>query len=313
MNHGFSRLVGKSIFLSAALFALSACNSLSLMAPVNFVSEPLAQDALEPAELPTYRAGDKFYYSNGARDTVVSVNGDDVEMINKNKRKSIYSRNPFQPYKYFESSTKHTTKNTDAVLGNLWPLSIGKGDKYISNASYITIQTGQAKDFRQIWECEVEGSERVTILAGNFDTYRVTCERYSDAGKRYQTRTWFYAPEIQSYVLRRDFYFSSKKERFRELTAIRPSLTDLERKIRNSIVRSWQDALENSRSGEMVSWSNKAGTIKAEVVPLSTFKAENGQYCRTYRQYLTLDGATRTYGGVACRTEKLKWRTPKRG
>jgi len=112
-------------------------------------------------------------------------------------------------------------------------------------------------------------------------------------------------------VLRRDFH-KKRGERIRELTAVRPSLQNEPDKARQGIIHARQGALENKKRGEIQSWKDSASGTSGQVEPLATYRAQNGQFCRTYKQYLTRQGATRIYMGVACRNGKLKWRTPRR-
>ena len=155
-----------------------------------------------------------------------------------------------------------------------------------------------------------EISERTTL--GEFDTYRIECRRYSaTSGKWWETTTYYYAPDIGTYVMRRMFH-KKRGERVRQLTAVRPSLSDMPDDARRNVIRTWQMALEYKESGQISSWTDQKAGVSVQVEPLNTFKAENGLFCRTYKQYLTRQGDTRIYRGVACRTDKLMWRTPSR-
>ena len=184
--------------------------------------------------------------------------------------------------------------------------------RFSTQGSSITKETGYLSEYTQKWSCETTGTKHVRVLAGEFDTYQVDCKRYSTSGRWWQNRTWYYAPSIGTYVLRRDFYKKSG-ERFRELTALRPSLQDEPDNVRQGIIHAWQVALESKKRGEIQSWTDNESGTSVQVEPLNTYQAKNGQFCRTYKQYLTRKGATNIYMGVACRTGKLKWRTPARG
>lgn len=291
---------------------LSGCQTVQLPSLPNFRSAPGPGPVMEPAQLPTYHVGDKYYYSNGAREQVVSIDGEMVNMSSVSNRKLTNFRNFILPQPYSEGSTKEYFAATNKPTNLMWPLSVGKSERFTTEGRSVTKDTGAANEYTQKWQCEIAGTEHVRVLAGEFDTYRVECKRYSTGGKWWQNRTWYYAPALGTYVLRRDFYKTSG-ESVRELTAVRPSLDDLSDKVRQKVIHTWQDALENMQSGEINSWTDKKTKTSVQVEPLQTYRAQSGQFCRTYKQHLTRKEVTRIYMGVACRTGKLKWYTPTKG
>jgi len=308
-----TNLLTKYSFATTALLLVSGCQSVTLPSLPNFSSAPVPGPAMAPAPLPAFNAGDKFYYSNGARDQVVSVNGETVNMISRSKRKLSNFRNFILPPPYIEGSKGEYYKESNVPTNALWPLSIGKEMRFSTEGRSVSKESGRINKYTQRWSCAVEGTERVRVLAGEFDTYRVKCQRFSAKGKWWQNRTWNYAPALGTYVLRRDFYKTGAKVRTRELTAVRPSLQDEPSKVRKAIIHTWQTALESKQAGEIASWTDKKTGTSVQVEPIKTYRAENGLFCRTYKEYLTRKGVTRIYSGVACRVDKMKWRTPARG
>jgi len=267
---------------------------------------------LPPASLPTQHPGDKYYYANGWMEQVLSTNGETIDLINKSKRKVVNFRNFVIPAPYLEGSTAEYYKESRVPTNALWPLRVGNSASFSTEGRSVSKATQRVNQFSQKWSCAVEGVERVRVLAGEFDTFRLKCDRRSSTNKWWQSYTWYYAPLINSYVLRRSFH-KTRGESVRELTAVRPSLTDEPQKVRVGIIRTWQDALENAKRGEIRSWTDKKTGTSTQIEPLATYRAKNGLFCRTYKQYLTRQSVTRIYAGVACRTDKLKWRTPTRG
>ena len=268
---------------------------------------------MAPAPLPAFYEGDKYYYSNGSRDQVVSVNGETLNMISRSKRKLANFRNFILPPPYVEGTKGEYYKESDVPTNALWPLTIGAKTQFETKGRTVTKPSGNVSEYYQRWKCEVEGTERIRVLAGEFDTYRVKCQRFSTTGRWWQNRTWNYAPDLGAYVLRRDFYKSGAKSRIRELTAVRPSLQNEPRSVRKAIIHTWQTALESKQAGEISSWTDRATGTSVQVEPINTYRAENGLFCRTYKEYLTRKDTTRIYSGVACREGKMKWRTPTRG
>lgn len=299
----------KLVICATAAFVLAGCQTPNLP---NLRSAPGPGPEMAPAELPSFYAGDKYYYSNGSREQVVSVDGEMVNLISRSNRKLTNFRNFVLPQPYVEGSTKEYFKNTNAPTTVLWPLTAGTQTRFSTDGRTVTKDSGYTSEYKQKWTCENTGTEHIRVLAGEFDTYRVECKRYSTSGRWWQNRTWYYAPSIGTYVLRRDFY-KQGGERIRELTAVRPSLQGEPDKVRQGIIHAWQLALESKKSGDIQSWTDKKTGTSVQVEPLVTYRAQNGQFCRTYKQYLTRQGDTRIYMGVACRNGKLKWRTPARG
>jgi len=311
--HKITNTLTKCSAATAAILLVSGCQTVSLPSLPNFNSEPVPGPAMAPAPLLAFYAGDKYYYSNGARDQVVSVNGETLNMISRSKRKLANFRNFILPPPYIEGTKGEYYKESDVPTNALWPLTIGAKTQFTTKGRTVTKPSGNVSEYYQRWKCEVEGTERIRVLAGEFDTYRVKCQRFSTKGSWWQNRTWNYAPDLGTYVLRRDFYKSGAKSRIRELTAVRPSLQNEPSNVRKAIIHTWQTALESKQAGEISSWTDKATGTSVQVEPINTYRAENGLFCRTYKQYLTRKDITRIYSGVACREGKMKWRTPTRG
>ena len=305
--------IGRMGLMSLVGLSLSACIP-AIVAPQSsyFSSQPLSDTSLPPAPLPTHHAGDKFYYTNGWREQVVNTTGETVNLINKAQRKVVNFRNFVLPSPYVEGSTAEYFKESRVPTDALWPLAVGNQVRFSTEGRSQSKTTSNVSEFSQKWECAVEGQEHVRVLAGEFDTYRIKCSRRSSTNAWWQSYTWYYAPSIGTYVLRRSIH-KTRGERVRELTALRPSLAKEPKTVRTGIIRTWQDALENAKSGEIRSWTDPKTGTSAQIEPLATYRAKNGQFCRTYKQYLTRQVIPRVYAGVACRTGKLQWRTPTRG
>ena len=57
------------------------------------------------------------------------------------------------------------------VTGEIWPLEVGKAVSY----DY----SGVGKDgspWQAVWRCEVEAQERITVVSGDYDTFKVVCD-----------------------------------------------------------------------------------------------------------------------------------------
>jgi len=88
------------------------------------------------------------------------------------------------------------------------------------------------KSYRVNWTCEVIGTERVAVMAGQFDTWKIACKRYNNSknhsrARVKETRTWNYAPEIEHFVLTERQNPGRKAARRLELLAVLPPLSGL--------------------------------------------------------------------------------------
>lgn len=299
--------------LSASLLGGCLATPLSLNMPSTFTYQAIETRTLPPASKPSFQQGDRFYYTNGARDIVNGVQSDRTELVRKSNRITVLDRDIFQPEPYLETSKSVITRKTTLVSGGLWPLQVGKKAVYTVDVTAADKATGDIREYTQRWECAVPSIEETTGLVGTFDTFRVVCRRYNSRGRERAKRTWFYAPEIGTYVMRWDFFMRSSTERFRELAAIRPNLGQLEPNHRENVILNWQEALENNASGEGRVWLSDTGSLKTEATPTRTFRGENGQFCRSYTQTISSGSSENAYTGIACRTGALRWRTPTQG
>lgn len=74
--------------------------------------------------------------------------------------------------------------------GKIWPLRVGSAQSWS-----IVGQNANGDTWETTRRCKVESTERVTVPAGAFDTYKVVCL------DNWRTRTWYYAPAIKATVL----------------------------------------------------------------------------------------------------------------
>ena len=72
-----------------------------------------------------------------------------------------------------------------------------------------------------------------------------------------------------------------------------------------------QASLENSRSGRASEWRNPDSGNSGTITPTRTFE-EDGQYCREYRQTVTVGDETETLYGTACRQPDGSWKESSR-
>ena len=72
--------------------------------------------------------------------------------------------------------------------------------------------------------------------------------------------------------------------------------------------RANQQALERNRSDQTSSWRNPDSGNSGTITPVRTTQNTAGQYCREYRQTITVDGKTEEAYGTACRQPDGSWK-----
>jgi len=304
-----------TISLLIALFA-SGCATIP-------VSPGTAGPRLEPAQLPSYGRGTIFVYSDGTWETVIDTAPGMV--IWRDHRNYVSSASPdftYRPVKW-EGNTRSVTRQfgprADLYTRSattLWPLRAGNAANYSETGTWIE-KDGTESSYRTDWSCAVTGTERVSVMAGDFDTYKIVCKRYyvSRSNKRSnlkEAKTWNYAPEVGHYVLATARYYYDRKPWRQELLAVLPPLNGLSVEARRQMERSFQQALEGKKSGQSVSWSSAKLGASVETMPTTTFKISEGSYSRRYVQRLTLPDGQRTYYGMAVRSANGVWTIPRR-
>ncbi len=301
------------------LTALSAYGCATVSGPPEF-----AGPRLEPAPLPIYNQGTTFVYADGKWETVMENYSGMVTW--QDHRYYISSGSPdftFRPAKW-QSKTRSVTRQfgprTDLLIRSettLWPLRAGNLASYSETGTWVS-KGGAESTYQTTWSCSVPGTERVSVMAGDFDTYKIVCKRYSVSRKkktRYRLReekVWNYAPEVGHYVLATTQYQSGKDPRRRELLAVLPPLNGISAKARRQMERSFQQALEGKKSGQTVRWSSAKLRASVETMPTKTFKTADGNYSRRYVQKLTLPNVQRTYYGMAVRNSSGIWKVPRK-
>ncbi len=68
------------------------------------------------------------------------------------------------------------------------------------------------------------------------------------------------------------------------------------------------EALETSADGMSVDWRGQGRGPSGTVTVMRTYLDESGQYCREYRENVTVAGVTEAGYGIACRVGKGQWK-----
>jgi hypothetical protein len=278
---------------------------------------------LPSSPLPTYRLGTTFVYSDGSWETVVSNSAGQVTWRDHRGYDSSGSADFTRRRAQWQTRTRQGSRQFEARQDlwvrqktSLWPLQIGN----VASYSEIGVwqQQGEPENaYRANWACEVEGTERVSVMAGEFDTWKIVCKRYAAgrvSGKSHlrEIKTWHYAPEIGHYVLTTRRYYTGKAPERLELLAVLPPLEGLSAAEKRRLQSKFQKALEFKKSGEELTWSLPDKTLSGKIMPTATFRLEDGRYSRRYIQTLNRPQGRQTYYGMAVRDAKGRWVIPRR-
>ena len=305
---------------------IAAIGLLAALSAYGCASVPAHSDAagprLEPAPLPAYSQGTTFVYSDGKWETVIDTTGGVVTW--KDYRNYTYSGSPDFTYRpsIWQGKTLSINRQfgprSDLFIKNtttLWPLRAGNSASYSEKGTRVS-KGGAQSNYQTVWACSVPGTERVSVMAGDFDTYEIVCKRYSVSRKKKtrfrlrEVKTWNYAPEVGHFVLVTTEYYTGKKPRRKELLAVLPPLNSISAGTRRQIKRNFQQALESNKSGQTARWSSAELRASVETMPTRTFKTPDGNYSRRYIQKLTLPDGQRTYYGMAVRNAGGVWEIP---
>ena len=278
---------------------------------------------LEPAPTSQYAAGTTFVYSNGTWEKVISATREMVTW--ENHRGTISTGSPDFTHRRFEwqtldrRGTRQISPRNDIAYRpptSLWPLQKGKKASFREDGQWRDAE-GIEKTYSSIWSCEVTGTERVSVMAGVFDTWKITCRRYSvnrygSASRINEVKTWHYAPEIGHPVLITSRYSYDRPSRRRELMAVLPPENMLSPAANDRMNFSLQKSLESNRRGKAVRWEVPGQGLSGKTIPMDTYRLANNVFCRRYVQEVQRVEEKQNFYGMACRNSEGKWIVPRK-
>ena len=257
---------------------------------------------------PVYLAGDAYVYADGRVETVEDVDGDMVTWRAADDTWYRASSNFALPPVAWRSGTRIGQRRLSAAADTLWPLTVGGRARFAATAVLMRDNDRQDRtEWREVWECEVAGTEAVTVPAGRFDTFKIVCFRLTDPAGVASRRVWHYAPALRHFVRRVDSYVDGTPERVRDLAAVRLGGAGWPAAARTGLTWALADGLENRMDGERFTWRSSGvdGEVRIEIG--STSRTAAGAVCRTYVQVLTTAAGERRYPARACRDGDAGW------
>jgi hypothetical protein len=252
---------------------------------------------------PVYEAGDAYFYTDGQVETVVSVNKERVEWKNAVGSRWSSARDFVLP------SSRTDSGPVDRPLA--WPLKVGATARYV--VMVLSADPGNSsRKTAEIWQCTVEGRERIAVAAGSFDTYRIVCQLDRGTPNTTHARSWYYAPAIGHYIRYVDTASSKPNDptgiRSRELVAISPSVSGWPSEARIGLEWAMSHALEVKPDGQSLLWESSAIAARFVIEPGRRADSDYSDQCRQVNLTRTAsDGAQRLYPSVACRDANGRW------
>lgn len=171
------------------LVALMGCQTTTEKQATSGKEEPV-QAALKPIlEPPEILVGDTLIWlENGQkelRNEVTALDDRQLTVAGDNGCTFSVPITGFGPSYFYKNCGGYSgTQEVEPVSESPYPISVGKSWNYV----YSGIWEGEPwKDTRK---CSVDGTARVTVPLGDFDTFKLVCN------DRWTRRTWYVAPEV---------------------------------------------------------------------------------------------------------------------
>jgi hypothetical protein len=260
--------------------------------------------------LPAYEAGNTFVYSDGHVDTVVGLKGDAVRWRRDDGTKFTTSRNFLLPWANWQSESESGTHTWDGEADALWPRASGQEVSYRIDAVVMERASGALTKATEHWRCRLAGRRHVTVMAGDFNAFKLICDRAESASAPALQRVWYYAPSIQHYIRVENRGPAAEEISEVELITIRPGGKGWPPIARAALSRAVEAALETASNGRETPWQSSGVDTRVSIKPTSRFESGDGRVCRTFLQTWSGKDGERRYPGAACQDPSGQWRIP---
>ena len=245
---------GRSFSCALCLVVLSLAGCESLTGILGNSNENHLQQAAEKkdqTQRPIFGVGDRYRFDNPEITwEVTAVHGERIYWRSAGGDEQVTSTNPLLPAFAWQSARRGSGQRIISnQAGDIFPLKIGARMTFRSTVS--TDKPPFGWEFE--WSCDVVGKERVTVPAGEFDSFRVQCGRQGS-----RELTFYYVPEIGHYVRMEAIGPDGKKTATRNLVAYEHGETSV------------SSLNTNLASAEIVSPIKKSGGIYDPPLTTST-------------------------------------------
>jgi hypothetical protein len=173
--------------------------SLTLSGCVSIKNPGIEIAPLPSASTPVPVSGDFYVFSDGYIEEVVGSNALSTHWSLGYGSTQAIKRHEIEllPVEWESGKTKFSLEIQNQSR-SLWPLVVGNKSDVSATVTATTDNVSQ--QFSEDWNCSVPKSMRLTLSAGQFDTFLIDCRRSSASGAHWQRRRLNYAPSIGHYV-----------------------------------------------------------------------------------------------------------------
>jgi len=293
----------KISLIIALLFLVATTGCAKKEVPKEFVDS----SKLMMPSLPTYQPGEYFFYDSGL--SMIATASDDglVEWKYGSGATSTGYANFLIPQLSWESNPDRSESTTDASPNFLWPLNVGKSGRFNITQTLIKNESSPPDEIKRTWECKVEGTEKVVVPAGKYDTYVVSCSRYSTDDKDWRGRhRYYYSPDIRHYVMVEKDY-ARRTSTIERLSKHGFNSNYLPQEDQITLKDELYQVLEKGQLGQAESWVSSSDQISAMLIPYQSFKGSREQQCREYRSIYNVGGRVHQHTRKACQAADGSW------
>lgn len=262
-------------------------------------------------DLPAYRVGTSFIYSDRSVDRVVDIDESGVKWRRSDGVRYSAPRNFLLPHRYWATGEMRGKANVDGNPDSLWPRREGTE---IAFTSFVAVQRAgsNAAVERRVerWRCGNEGNREIDVPAGTFRTVLFVCRRDGAGDEPDLVRAWHYAPALRHYVR----YIENDRRRDVndriDLVAVKPGADGWPPIVRAALARAVVRALETAEVGSRSRWTSSGVDTEVTIEAGSRFVDTHGRPCRRFAQTWSADGRSWSHPAMACRTAPGSWRIP---
>lgn len=187
----------RSNVMLSAVFALALTGCAAAPNPFsNTAGEPPAVSAeTDPI------AGMVFIFDDGRVERFLRREDDKLIWATRRGREYIRAANPALPILSWDIGERSGRRVIFGNPGDIWPPREGARARF---RVLTEVRDGaERRRYSQAWSCSVGRPRNVSVPAGVFPAYAITCERFSVNSMRLlERRTWWWSEDIGHYVRR---------------------------------------------------------------------------------------------------------------
>lgn len=303
----FSGFFSKSLLFSTLGILLLAGGCAQVPGPAKEATPFYTGPQMATENLPDLAVGESFIFDDGRTDTVIEINGETLTWRDDRGIIRWIHRNFLLPDIGWQNRTRRSKSTTTADAKLLWPLQVGATGRFDYLQSVDANDGSTHNEYKQSWQCMVEGTQSLDVAAGTFNVFKIPCYRYLDGTSFWrQTRTFYYSPEVGYYVKRTDTY-ASRPSRQRELVSFGFNSTALPGNEQAILINTVQKVLNENADGAATAWNRPDGSLSATLTPLRSFQGTNGESCREYQSTYDVKGRKRVNNRTVCKQGTGLW------